>query len=132
MNLEKARRIAELADERVRLLERLAEITAEMAIQLGLDEMPAPTPRPVPSAPRSVRDTTKLDLPAILTTSATEHQQPLRIADFVRLARQAGYITGAKDFPNMVYQAILKLVRRGVLRKDRDNGSYSLGSTTYP
>ena len=72
------------------------------------------------------------DLPSMLAQIAAE-TKPLMLADFVALAREAGYVTEAKDFPNRVYQALLKLVRQGVLKKDQGSRVYNLvGETAYP
>jgi hypothetical protein len=51
--------------------------------------------------------------------------RPLKLAEFVPLVREAGYTTKAKDFSNMVYQALLKLVRRGTLKKNAETREYA-------
>lgn len=64
------------------------------------------------------------DLPTLLTQIAADARKPLKIADFVELARKSGYQSDANDFPNMVYQSLRKLVKRGVLEKDQDSRNY--------
>lgn len=64
------------------------------------------------------QDGKKMDLPTLLETISQQVGKPLKMADFVTLARQAGYKTDAKDFNNMVYQCLTKLVKRGRFRKD--------------
>lgn len=140
MSLEKAQRVAELAQERVGLLERLADVNKEIASAMVDDGSTEVVARPAQAAPkkkggnsitvigkgtpRKAVDGDKPDLPTLLERIAAEQKRPLKIADFVALARQAGYQTEAKDFPNMVYQALLKLVKRGVLEKDQESRDY--------
>jgi hypothetical protein len=143
MSLEKAQRVAELAQERVGLLERLADVNREIAAAMA-DEpgavsdttvvrSTAPAPKKAKKTgitvigkgvPRKTDDGKQPDLPTLLAQIAAEQQRPLKIADFVSLARAAGYQTDAKDFPNMVYQALLKLVKRGILEKDQESRDY--------
>lgn len=79
--------------------------------------------------PKKVQVTTddgkQMDLPHLLETIAQEVGRPLKQSDFVTLVREAGYKSQAKDFSNMIYQALLKLVKRGVLEKDSDNRTYT-------
>jgi ribosomal protein S20 len=46
------------------------------------------------------------------------------LSEFVASAQRAGYVSEARDFSNMVYQAILKLVKKGVLTKDKRSRVY--------
>jgi ribosomal protein S20 len=62
-------------------------------------------------------------LPALLRKIAAK-SKPLTLPEFVFLSRQAGYASEARDYPNMVYQALLKLVRKGVLIKDTASRVY--------
>lgn len=64
------------------------------------------------------------DLPTLLETIGQEVNKPLTCADFVTLVREAGYKTKAKDFSNMVYQALLKLVKRGTFKKNEETRAY--------
>jgi hypothetical protein len=130
MNLEQARRIAELAQERAGLLERLAEIDRELASETPSGNMPAPVSLPAAPELAEVEKSVKPTLPALLAEVAAEQKRPLRLAEFVQLVRQAGYTKEATDFPNMVYQALLKLVRQGVLKKDKADGTYSSPSSS--
>lgn len=79
--------------------------------------------------PKKVQVTTddgkQMDLPHLLETIAQEVGRPLKQSDFVTLVREAGYKSQAKDFSNMIYQSLLKLVKRGVLEKDSDNRTYT-------
>jgi hypothetical protein len=130
MSLEQARRIAELAQERVRLLERLAEIDRELSSKIASGDMPAPVSLPAASALPEVEKDVKPKLPALLAKIASDHQKPLMLAEFVFLAIKADYATEATDFQYMVYQALCKLVRQGVLKKDKADGTYSSASSS--
>lgn len=65
-----------------------------------------------------------LDLPTLLETIGQSVDKPLVLSDFVTLVREAGYTTKAKDFSNMVYQALLKLVKRGSFKKNEETRAY--------
>lgn len=69
-------------------------------------------------------DGKSIDLPSLLETIAQQVDRPLLLADFVTLAREAGYTTKAKDFSNMVYQAVLKLVKKGLFKKNDETRAY--------
>lgn len=75
-------------------------------------------------APAGGEDGKTVDLPTLLATISQQVNKPLKQADFVTLVREAGYTTKAKDFSNMVYQALLKLVRRGTLTKNTEKREY--------
>lgn len=107
-----ARKLVELVVERAGLMERVAEIDRELGVAPPTHHRPAAT------------GTTTL--PDLLARLAAEQKEPLRIADFVALARQSGYRSDAEVFPNLVYHALLKLVKAGVLMKDRETRSYIL------
>ena len=107
-----ARRRMELVEERAGLMVRVAEIDRELAL--------------VPPTPVRSAATGTTNLPNLLARLAAERRKPLKIADFVALVRQSGYRSDAEDFPNMVYAALLKLVKAGVLTKDRETRSYIL------
>lgn len=149
--LDRAKKFAELAQERVGLIERLEEIKREFS-SLVDDEVSAAVGGPVeqrrgrgrpPGSSNKKssgggeggitvvgRTATKegggdwKDLPTLLSHIAETQSRALKLADFVQLARAAGYTSDAKDFPNMVYQALLKLVKRGVLEKDQESRDY--------
>lgn len=72
----------------------------------------------------SVDDSKSVDLPTLLETIAQQTNRPLIIAEFVKLAREAGYSTRAKDFSNMVYQAVLKLTKKGTFKKNDETRTY--------
>jgi hypothetical protein len=107
-----ARTLVERVVERAGLMVRVAEIDRQLAVV---------SPLQVHSGA-----TGKANLPNLLARLAAEQREPLRIADFVALARQSGYRSDAEDFPNLVYHALLKLVKAGVLMKDREARSYIL------
>lgn len=65
-----------------------------------------------------------IDLPTLLETIGQQVNKPLVLADFVTLVRESGYTTKAKDFPNMVYQALHKLVKRGSFSKNEETRAY--------
>lgn len=69
-------------------------------------------------------DGKSVDLQTLLETIAQQVNRPLLLADFVTLARQAGYTTKAKDFSNMVYQSVLKLVKKGLFKKNEETRAY--------
>ena len=132
MNLDQGYRLVALAEERVRLLERLADIDRQIACEMAPSTTAAVTCRTSASGCRPVAKVDKgrgvnvhqTDLPTVLAQIAAR-SKPLALADFVALSRQAGYVSEAKDYPNMVYQALLKLVKKGVLRKDADSRAYT-------
>lgn len=69
-------------------------------------------------------DGKSLDLPTMLETIGEQVNKPLTVADFVTLVREGGYTTKAKDFPNMVYQALLKLCKKGTFKKNEETRAY--------
>jgi hypothetical protein len=90
-------RIARLAQERTRLLERLVEIDKELMS----------------------------NLPTLLTGIAAASDRPLKLTDFVVEALRSGYTTNAKaGVSGMVYQGVKMLVGRGVLKRDQEGRGY--------
>jgi hypothetical protein len=129
MNVDQNHRLAELAKERVRLLERLSDIDREIASEMATN-MPIPAAKSgVLSAVDGVEkgEVERADLPTLLGKIAAK-SKPLTLPEFVFLSRQAGYASEARDYPNMVYQALLKLVRKGVLMKDNASRVYRFNS----
>ena len=150
--MERAKRVAENAQELAGLLERVGELKSQMRedyyalIDEEVSAAVAPTnavttDRPKRGRPPGSRKEAGItvigrqstagtgtgewkDLPSLLSHIAETQNRPLKLADFVQLARSAGYNTQAKDFPNMVYQSLLKLVKRGVLEKDQESRDY--------
>jgi hypothetical protein len=144
---------AELLQEQVGLLQRLREIELEMNGVVATQTVKAAAPakavvnaaptgevvrrrgRPPGTGKAAAAAATKaagvatddgksVDLPTLLETIAQQVNRPLLLADFVTLARQAGYTTKAKDFSNMVYQSVLKLVKKGLFRKNDETRAY--------
>lgn len=94
---ENTLRIARLAQERVRLLERLAVIDGELA----------------------------KNLPTLLLGIAATRMEPLKLAGFVVEVLRAGYTTTARGgLSGMVSQGLKMLAGRGVLNRDRMSGGY--------
>lgn len=69
-------------------------------------------------------DDKSIDLPTLLETISQQVSRPLTCADFVTLVRESGYKTKAKDFSNMIYQALLKLIKRGKFKKNEETRAY--------
>jgi hypothetical protein len=138
---EKSQRVAELVNELLGLKERtlvvrkeLSELAAALAAEAGEDTPTvavATRRQPQARTPKAKTITVVgrtgekgADLPTLLTQIAASSPKPLKIADFVSAVRATGYQSEAEDFPNMVYQALLKLCKRGVLEKDKDSRDY--------
>jgi hypothetical protein len=65
------------------------------------------------------------DLPTLLNGIAAANPQPLKLADFVIEALRAEYTTTAKAGVSiMVCQGLKMLIRRGVLKRDREAQGY--------
>lgn len=143
---EDLQRQLELLQEKVGLLERLAEIEEQGGAN-GVAAVAAPeAPKPAAAGQQkaATKKTTKaaaapkaadragvptddgkvMDLPTLLETIGQQVNKPLQLADFVTLVREAGYTTKAKDFTNMVYQALLKLVKRGKFERNPETRAY--------
>ena len=93
MTSETAQRFSQLAQEWVRLVDRLFEIKKEAS----------------------------KSLPLFVAMIAADEKEPRTLNEFIKLIAEAGYVTEAKDFPYMVYQVIQALVEHGVLQKGRQN-----------
>lgn len=93
MTSDKAQRVSQLAQEWVRLVGRLFEIKKEASQSLLL----------------------------FVAMIAADEKEPRTLNEFIKLVEEAGYVTEAKDFPYMVYQALQALVEHGVLQKSRVN-----------
>jgi hypothetical protein len=136
--LESLNRRAVLLQERLGLLQRLREIELEEAgvvptavtAPVTATEVTAPKKKGRPKATATVKagvpagDGKTIDLPTLLETIGQNLNKPLALADFVTLVRETGYTTKAKDFSNMVYQALLKLVKRGKFKKNDETRCY--------
>lgn len=70
-------------------------------------------------------DGKKANLGDLLQSICKTSNKPLKIDELTILVRESGYASKSKDFGNMVYQAVRKLVEAGVLTKNEDR-SYSL------
>jgi hypothetical protein len=64
------------------------------------------------------------DLPTLLVTFGQQINKPMSNADYVKLVLEAGYKSEAKDFSNMVYQALQKLVKRGTFKKNEETRQF--------
>jgi hypothetical protein len=89
MTFEKAQRASQIAQEWVRLLDRLIEIKKEASH----------------------------NLPLFVALIAADERKPRTLNEFVKLVEEAGYVSQARDFPYMVYQALQSLVEHGVLQR---------------
>ena len=137
--LEKLVRDAERIQERIGLLQRLRELdleeagvvttvtTAPVATQAPAQTQEAPKKRGRPKTVKTEATTGEgksVDLPTLLETIGQNVSRPLTQAEFVTLCRESGYTTKAKDFSNMVYQALLKLVKKGKFKKNDETRQY--------
>jgi hypothetical protein len=134
--LEQAMKKAELIHEQIALLERVREIEVELGgigggggniVKTGktktkVAKAAAPVTGDQPK--RRGRPPKRMELPALLQAIAQHSNKPLVLAEFVTKCHEAGYSSKANDYANMVYQNILKLVRRGKLRKDNETRAY--------
>lgn len=148
--LESKLKEAELLQEQIGLLQRVREIELEITGGAVVPTVTATVKAPVQAAvqatpatgevkrrgrPKGSTNAAKaagvatddgksVDLPTLLETIAQQVNRPLLLADFVTLAREAGYTTKAKDFSNMVYQSVLKLVKKGLFKKNDETRAY--------
>lgn len=167
---ELASKQAERWEERVGLLNRLAEIDGELGIGEPVKAKPkkAATAAPVattgtapkkrgrppknpaqapatvstdgvPAAPKKrgrppknpnavpVVKEKRLELPSLLQTIVQTHGKPMKHEELVVAARTAGYKSDASDFSNMVYQCLVKLVKKGTFAKANEgkNAEYT-------
>lgn len=168
---EQARKSAELLEEKVGLLNRLAEIDAAIGggtatvavatkpkaaktvtasgdapkrrgrppknagataapVAATSDGVAAPKrrgrPPKNPNAVAVVKEK-RLELPSLLQTIVQTHGKPMKHEELVVAARTAGYKSDASDFSNMVYQALVKLVKKGTFAKANEgkNAEYT-------
>ena len=150
---ESAKHRAELELERAGLLERVAEIQAELGLKVvgkrgrpakAVAEAPKKRGRPAkakvaaeapkkrgrpPKADAKVKadKPKRIELPELLETIVQKHGKAMKHEELVVAAREAGYKSEAKDFSNMVYQCLVKLVKKGTLAKANEgkNAEYS-------
>jgi hypothetical protein len=140
-DLEVLTRQAERLQERIGLLQRLRDLELEDAGVVPAKQTATPGhpgTAPVTAAPAKKRagrpkatkagvpteDGKMIDLPTLLETIGQNLNKPITLPDFVTLVRQYGYTTKAKDFSNMVYQSLLKLVKRGKFKKNDETRCY--------
>lgn len=74
---------------------------------------------------KSKSESKSADLPTLLEVISQTVAKPMKQDEFVRMVRDAGYQTKAKDISSMVYQALLKLVKRGTMKKNAETREYS-------
>lgn len=58
-----------------------------------------------------------LKLPALLRTIGQSANKPMTMPELVDMVKDAGYKSDAKDYHNMVYQGMQKLVKAGHFKK---------------
>ena len=100
------------------------------AAPVATDGVPAPKRRgrpPKNSNAVPVVKEKRLELPSLLQTIVQTHGKPMRHEELVVAARTAGYKSGASDFSNMVYQCLVKLVKKGTFAKANEgkNAEYT-------
>lgn len=172
---EQARKRAELMEEKVGLLNRLAEIeqlekgdtvivakskaakTATAKVTASGDApkrrgRPPKNPNAVASVPADGTATAdgtaapkrrgrppknpnavavvkekRVELPSLLESIVQTHDKPMKHEELVVAARAAGYKSDAADFSNMVYQCLVKLVKKGTFIKANEgrNAEYT-------
>lgn len=99
--------VRRLLVKRAALLDRVAEIDARLAGGgVGKDQSPP--------------------LLARLILIAAGENRPLTLGEFLRLVREGGFTTEAKDFSHMIWMAIRKLVDRGILVRGPNANEYRL------
>lgn len=69
--------------------------------------------------------TGRTSLADILCQIGQETKSELLLADIVKKAREAGYETKSKNFSNMVYQALIKLMNAGKFNRNNDTMGYT-------
>lgn len=99
MSDDKATRIRQFAQDRICLLEKLAEIDREL-------------------------DANRLKLLTLLTQIAVEQARPLTLVEFVSLAWETDFHTEARCYSGLIYAAIRKLVALGILEQDQVTHRY--------
>lgn len=73
-----------------------------------------------------------IDLPGLIETIGQQVHKPLTVADFVTLVLESGYTTKAKDFSNIVYQSLHKLVKRGMFVRNGETRAYEYVPQNVP
>jgi len=100
--------VRRLLVKRAALLDRVAEIDARLAGGGGVAGGQSP--------PLLTR----------LILIAAGENRPLTLGEFLRLVRDGGYTTEAKDFTYLIWMAIRKLMDRGVLVRGPNANEYRL------
>lgn len=99
MNSYDSRRALRLAQERRRLMNRLAVIDAELMA----------------------------NVPSLVTRIAVEQNGPLTLVEFVFRAFESGYTPkGKAHLANLVYLSLFRLVEQGVMTRDPKGRGYVL------
>lgn len=136
---------AELIQEEILLLQRLQDIESQRTGTPAVTVRPTTTAKNVqnrkpaattgdapkrrgrplgskngPKVAQDKGDGKRLDLPTLLETIGSQLGKPTKLDDIVVAVREAGYSSKAKNFSNMVYQAMLKLVHQGIFTKNED------------
>lgn len=107
-----------LINERIQLVARIVQINEELG-----DYSMILKPKKKLGRPKGSTKKNKLansGLKDILCKIAFEANKPLKVADFVVIARKSDYKTEAKDFSNMVYQSLRRLVELEIFVKNDD------------
>lgn len=135
--------LALLEDEAQKIQKRIVLVKQLAALESGDSKAAPKTPKaaPKPKAPavpgaepkkrgrpRKVQpegaaavagegDGKAIKLPALLKTIGQSLTKPVTMVEIVNLVREAGYKSDAKDYANMVYQGLTKLVDKGLFTK---------------
>lgn len=103
-------------------------VSVEIGVSGEVGETPVKRKRGRPRKTDSVAAKSEgksADLPTLLEVISQTVAKPMKQDEFVRKVRDAGYQTNSKDISNMVYQALLKLVKRGTMKKNAETREYS-------
>lgn len=81
--------------------------------------------RPTRSRSASNNDPKRMSLPSLLEMIGQQQSKGIKYKDMAVLVKNSGYRTHSKNFSNMVYQALEKLVHKGKFQKDRETLEYT-------
>lgn len=81
--------------------------------------------KPVRTRSVSNTDPKRMSLPSLLEMIGQQQSKGIKYKDMAVLVKNSGYRTHSKNFSNMVYQALEKLVHKGKFQKDKDTLEYT-------
>ena len=106
---------------KLRLQQRRYEKCNRLLSENDDDNKPAATR----SRSASTNDPKRMALPALLEMIGQQQNKGIRYKDMAVLVKNSGYRSHSKNFSNMVYQALEKLVNKGRFQKDRETLEYT-------